>query len=115
MTKTPLTQQKVVMTQDWLNDDIIEQFTLLSPEIKFLGINDPYIASMMRSSIQFRRFANWWGISKSTLYGYLLPFLERRARAVEECFASSFVGASNDRPKCLHNRERLTVLLAPEA
>jgi hypothetical protein len=30
------------MTQDWHNDDIIEQFTLLSPEIKFLGINDPH-------------------------------------------------------------------------
>lgn len=30
------------MTQDWHNDDIIEQFTLLSPEIKFLGLNDPH-------------------------------------------------------------------------
>lgn len=30
------------MTQEWHDDDIIEQFTLLSPEIKFLGINNPH-------------------------------------------------------------------------
>ena len=30
------------MTQDWHTHDIIEHFTLLSPKIKFLGLNDPH-------------------------------------------------------------------------
>ncbi|MBK7916699.1 MAG: DUF4158 domain-containing protein [Chloroflexi bacterium] len=30
------------MTHNWQTDDIVEHFTLLSPEIKFLGLNDPH-------------------------------------------------------------------------
>ena len=31
-----------MMNHKWNTDDIIEQFTLLAPEISFLGINDPH-------------------------------------------------------------------------
>ena len=30
------------MKRDWLADEIIEHFTLLPPEIEFLGSNDPH-------------------------------------------------------------------------
>ena len=44
------------MNYKWNTDDIIEQFTLLAPEISFLGSNDPH--NHLGKALLFKFFQN---------------------------------------------------------
>jgi hypothetical protein len=48
------------MKQQWDVNDIVEHFTLLAPEVSFLGMNDPHNHLGKAHPRSFSRSSNIW-------------------------------------------------------
>ena len=76
------------MNQDWKTDEIIEHFTLLSPEIEFLGSNDPHNqlgkALMLKFFQHEYRFPEGTAEIHHTIIEYIAHQLDIAATFIDE-------------------------------